>query len=468
MDSGWLGKKRMNVEEDDDDDDDDDDDRLSNLPVDLIHKILSLIGIQQAMETSALSSRWRYIWTSMPSLSFTSWDFDTLQERSKFVFHVLSRRNNLTEVDSVKLSFCGKVSEEFVKRILNYALSHNVQQLNVVCLDHKDIELPPSLFSSQSLKHLSLTAGTYCGYHCFITPTSTWELPVLTTLDLHYVTLCNDQADKCVGFISKCPNLINLTLKRFKTMGSETGFGVSHPRLSNLTLEDGYLYNKVVNVTAPQLENLTIRFCCMELVIYAPALVSLFYTGAKSFHLTTDGFHSLEKADICVYYPHAHQIACLLQHLHNVKFLKLNLEIVEILSSTADQILHQPSPFVNLTSLKIYPAKSTFCNEQAPKKVAMSNELKSYLLDSSPKCTFTMVFREEILASKLLTELGVLLEKEKDDTNTNKIPVESHKPKKLKLGWNMAQIRSSWDNLDVQIMQRKKKAFLIISKLQRV
>nr|GEW73191.1 hypothetical protein [Tanacetum cinerariifolium] len=47
MESG-CGKTRMNVQGD----------RLSNLPDDLIHKILSFVGINLAVQTSALSSRW--------------------------------------------------------------------------------------------------------------------------------------------------------------------------------------------------------------------------------------------------------------------------------------------------------------------------------------------------------------------------------------------------------------------------
>ncbi|KAJ0431823.1 putative F-box domain, leucine-rich repeat domain superfamily, F-box-like domain superfamily [Helianthus annuus] len=91
------GKMGMNVEGD----------RLSSLPDDLIHKILSFCSIKDAIGTSVLSSRWEYVWTSMPYLSFSSEDFDTLPAFSKFVNHVLSGRNNLTEVYSVNLCFRG-------------------------------------------------------------------------------------------------------------------------------------------------------------------------------------------------------------------------------------------------------------------------------------------------------------------------------------------------------------------------
>ncbi|XP_076911979.1 F-box/FBD/LRR-repeat protein At5g56420-like [Bidens hawaiensis] len=450
-------------------------DRLSSLPDDLIHKILSFLNITEVIGNSVLSPRWRYIWTSMPYLTFSTEDFSTLPKFSKFVTQVLSRRNNLTEVYSVKLSFRGKVSQVFVRRILNYAFSHNVQQLNVVFLHEKDTEIPLSLFSSQSLKHLSLTAYVHhkkrrSRFRCyFFTQTSTWELSALITLELHSVALCDDETDKCVGIFTKCANLKNLTLKNFTTMGSD-GFNISHPLLSNLTLGNDHDSVKVVKVVAPHLGNLTIEFCHAEHVIFAPHLASLLYGGSRPLLLSTDGFCSLEKADICVSYPRdadAHQIVNLLLQLYNVHFLTLNLEIVELLSSSVGLELHQPSPFVNLKRLHIYPLERYCWWERSPKKVAMHTELKTYLLDGSPGCTFTMVLFE-ITARKLIAELRALIWKEKDNIETNSAHVESHEPKKLKTMGSMAQMKGYWENLGVQIELRKKTAFLIISKLQRI
>nr|GEY38150.1 hypothetical protein [Tanacetum cinerariifolium] len=98
-------------------------DRLSSLPDDLIHKIMYFIGLRRAIGTSVLSSRWRYIWTSMPCLDFSSMFFSTLPKSSTYVTNVLSRRNNLEQVFSIKFCFSGDVKQEFVKQIMKpYAL----------------------------------------------------------------------------------------------------------------------------------------------------------------------------------------------------------------------------------------------------------------------------------------------------------------------------------------------------------
>ncbi|KAF5782324.1 putative F-box domain, leucine-rich repeat domain superfamily, F-box-like domain superfamily [Helianthus annuus] len=127
-------RKKMNLEED----------RLSSLPDDLIHDILSFVSIKLAVKTSVLSSRWRYIWTSMPCLNFSSKGFHTLPKFSKFVKHILSGRNNQIEVSSVELISRGKVVQPCVKRILSYAFSHNVEQMNITFLPEKKIEFPLS------------------------------------------------------------------------------------------------------------------------------------------------------------------------------------------------------------------------------------------------------------------------------------------------------------------------------------
>ncbi|KAI3713694.1 hypothetical protein L1987_72280 [Smallanthus sonchifolius] len=77
----------------------------------------------------------------------------------------------------------------------------------------------------------------------------------------------------------------------------------------------------------------------------------------------------------------------------------------------------------------------------------------------------------EITAQKIMAELGVILEKEEDNTKADlergKANVaESHKPKKLKIGGSMEQMNSCWENLGVQVERGREKACLIISKLQ--
>ncbi|PWA71193.1 F-box domain, Leucine-rich repeat domain, L domain-like protein [Artemisia annua] len=386
-------------------------DRLSILPDDLIHKILSFVGIKHAVQTSALSSRCRFIWTSMPSLDFSTEKFSKLPNFSKFVTHVLTHRDNQIDVSSVKLKFRGKVTQAFVKRILKYAFSHNVQQLTFSCLLENSIEFPLSLFSSQSLKHLTLIG---CTKGHSITPRSAWDLPTLTTLHLEHVTLYNDNADTGVDLLVKCTNLKSLTLNKCSIMGSDD-LNICHEQLSTLTIRNGNWNSKVVNVVAPQLKYLTIIKC--------------------------DGEHRISSR--------------------------------VLLLSSMQPISHQPAPFANLMSLKIHPELAW---ERGHPKLAMSTQVKNYLLDASPKAHVKMVSRElsDIMrpsqeiraianatsAQDLMEELRLILNQVDSKPAGTKQPIRSC--------GSIEKITSCWQDMTAAMQHGKSGASHIISILGRI
>ncbi|XP_052626006.1 uncharacterized protein LOC128133036 [Lactuca sativa] len=112
------------------------------------------------------------------------------------------------------------------------------------------------------------------------------------------------------------------------------------PRLSDLTLVStppDMELEEVVNVVTPQLKNLTIIRCEGEHLISAPGLTSLVIEGSQPWYVSTpSGFHSLEKVELFMYDPFKadiHRIVSLLQQLHSVKLLTLNLGILKRLFS---------------------------------------------------------------------------------------------------------------------------------------
>lgn len=87
------------------------------------------------------------------------------------------------------------------------------------------------------------------------------------------------------------------------------------------------------HICLPRLSNLVIRDCKGKHHIFASELVSLLYIGYYPLHFWTESLCLLEKVDLCIQIPNkedAHKIFGLLQQLHSVKFLKLNLEAVEV------------------------------------------------------------------------------------------------------------------------------------------
>ncbi|KAI7742925.1 hypothetical protein M8C21_008730 [Ambrosia artemisiifolia] len=335
---------------------------------------------------------------------------------------------------SIKFSLFLTLERQF-KQVLCH-LDGDILGLHCVVSICHQTEFPLSLFCPQSLKHLALYG--WIRDYVNVTP-PTWELQALTTLNLHRVTLNDDSTDKCVGFFSNFTNLKNLTLRDCRLVGVNS-FNICHPGLSSLTLED--LWNGV-NADTPQLKNLAVKYCSGIRLISAPKLSSLKYKDSHPLDLPADLL--LEKVDICISCGSsegeatARKIVCMLQQLRSVQFLTLNSELIKLLSSSIEIIAHQPSPFANLKSLKIYPAYTPdeFMQPRLSKKklmqskVTMSTEVRNYLLNSSPGATFTMVSHEEIRAVKNVTSARNLMtelqDKLKKFTETNMTNIEQDK-----------------------------------------
>ncbi|PNX71480.1 F-box/FBD/LRR-repeat protein [Trifolium pratense] len=61
-------------------------DRISNLPINVIDGILEHLDIRDRVRSSVLSTKWRYLWASVPRLEFESKFFDRCtRERVLFV-----------------------------------------------------------------------------------------------------------------------------------------------------------------------------------------------------------------------------------------------------------------------------------------------------------------------------------------------------------------------------------------------
>ncbi|KAI7739803.1 hypothetical protein M8C21_024267, partial [Ambrosia artemisiifolia] len=315
-------------------------------------------------------------------------------------------------------------------------------------------------------------------YKHSITTTPTWEMPALATLNIRCLTLYDDNTtDKRTGLFSNCANLKNLTITDCRLVGGLNGFNICHPGLISLTLEDGW---KRVNVDTPQLKNLTIKDWPRVHLISAPNLSSLHYRDLDYLDdeenlLKLSADLHLEKANICIDCDFKEKAAALkivhlLQQLHSVKFLTLNLELVKFLSSYVELISHQPSPFANLKSLKIYPVDVT------RSKVTMSDEVKKYLLDGSPDVTLTMVSRKEIrvmmnvtLARNLMSELQMLLDQWKENRETNTAHVKHDTtPMKYHFHERMTRIESYWEDLNESFKEGRENTHRAISMLREI
>ncbi|THF98860.1 hypothetical protein TEA_006479 [Camellia sinensis var. sinensis] len=130
MEDSSNQKKKQAIE-------DGEEDRISTLPDPILHEILSSMDLKYAIQTCALSKRWRYLWTSLPNLHFDV-DLFPLPNDSKrlhqfphFVNQVLSQRDTNSNLCNFYFSPHACDHPSFIENSLSYAISHNVQQLHL-------------------------------------------------------------------------------------------------------------------------------------------------------------------------------------------------------------------------------------------------------------------------------------------------------------------------------------------------
>ncbi|GJV74904.1 hypothetical protein Tco_1506488 [Tanacetum coccineum] len=195
------------------------------------------------------------------------------------------------------------------------------------------------------------------------------------------------------------------------------------------------LNRSVINICHAQLTDLILESIEGNVNVEAPQLKNLIVRGICSLKFSADVAFSLETLDLCISNPHYHadKIVGLLQQAQGVKFLTLNWENFELLSSF-EPISHQPSLFANLKSLKIYPVS---------KRIAQKN--KTDFIQGIGQATWSSLrVGEEIRAQETLVRLERLLNKLKERIENNKahmIMVENQRAQKeTKLQWHESGI----------------------------
>jgi len=275
-------------------------DRLSDLPESVILHILSFLNAQHAVQTCVLSPRFKDLWKRLPVLKLHYRDFRTYKIFTKFVSKILSLRDSSITLEALDFNrHIGRLEPHILKRIVNYAIKHNIQRLRLNVTS--DIALiPTSLFSFQSLTHLklsvysdaesktqfpnslSLPALTYlklCMHsnHENLFPDSL-DLPALTSLHLQNFTFSvgdNDRAEPFSTF-----NRLNSLLISNCTVRDTQTLCMSSATLVNLTLYDNNKYS------------------CYKIDLLTPSLCTFAFCGTPYQRILGSDISSLKYVDI--------------------------------------------------------------------------------------------------------------------------------------------------------------------------
>uniref|UniRef100_A0A175YG98 F-box domain-containing protein n=1 Tax=Daucus carota subsp. sativus TaxID=79200 RepID=A0A175YG98_DAUCS len=408
----------------------DEEDKISSLPDELIHHILSFTDAKEAVQTSVLSNRWKSLWITLPFLNFGEYRYSSPKNNTKFIRHVLSKRNR--QSDLFELNFCvynKGLRRCLIANVVEYAISHNVQSLDFGLLyKHQPFKL--STFNSNSLKKLTLRVRL----EEFAMELGCWDLPCLTTLFLKYpdfdLTKGNQISDSwftCLPSLrdlglenwdlsissfsfsipdlttlrlSNCilpkmvldlPSLITLDLHNVNLPYDMSDMISTLISLQNLTISSPFTQDHVISCPRPLL-NLNIRTSSSRydsgsgyIIVFAPKICNFTSYGIFA---TTFGVPELETVNIRlqgwfqglqsskeeIY----HRLTNMFPGLGNAKTLTFDLESIKALNEISSLLVWLPSPFYNMKYIKV---------PKTYKKSNMSGALRNYLLGGSPRST---------------------------------------------------------------------------------
>ncbi|KAA8523894.1 hypothetical protein F0562_010317 [Nyssa sinensis] len=251
-------------------------DRISTLPDSVLCHILSFLPTKYAVRTSILSTKWKYLWTSVPSLDFdderiAKLNLDlrgTKKSRAQKDKQIQPQRKSFMNfVDRVLILHNVSCLRKFrlhcyqmddmlhVNTWVCAAIGRDVQDIDLHVSWEQPLQLPRSLFTCNMLVVLKLSREIVVntpaeGSVCF---------PNLKILHLKWVKYVND--DSVRKLFPSCPVLEDLLIWRCNDDNVIT-FSIFASALKRLIIDFGSQYSqdyKKLEINAPALEYLNIR-----------------------------------------------------------------------------------------------------------------------------------------------------------------------------------------------------------------
>ncbi|XP_021836218.2 F-box/LRR-repeat protein At4g14096-like [Spinacia oleracea] len=238
-------------------------DKIRNLPDGIITRILSLLPTKNAVSTSVLSSRWNHYWTTIDSFDF---DDNTLCHLTQandnpggfmmFIERVLERCD-APNIKKFRLSWYRSVDVHCLRAFISFALSRNVQELELEIRFCRVVELPLELFVSKSLEKMKLRVD-----YLFNVPLLEDYFPSLKSLHVEFLYPDHPNFNFCQKLLCRCPQLQELVIDVRSYYKKHILYKISGTAIKRLTLmvraKSDQDIQHTFEITAPVLEKLYI------------------------------------------------------------------------------------------------------------------------------------------------------------------------------------------------------------------
>ncbi|XP_027332761.1 F-box/LRR-repeat protein 25-like [Abrus precatorius] len=339
-------KKKITVKED----------RLSNLPDEVIHSILSFVDATTAVQTSVLSKRWKQLWTSVPVLNLHDDYFDDPFVFQCFVEQFLANRDASAKVQGLSFACQAELNDgNMVDSIIDYVIqtpvSTNIKFISILaeCVIRK----LPQLSLCQSLTTLKLVD--------IATETTTFDF-----VSLEKLYLCDCRFECGEEFLDPfrgCANLKCLFMHGCQYYGDIEELIISAPQLTELSIssmrvDEVFDSDCVIELFTPKLRSFS--YSDSDLYDFSP-MVDLSFVEKVDIVLeclTTD-------ADLC------YQLIDLFEAMGSAKFVSLSPGIIEVLSMFPALLDGRSSPFTGVQSFEL--------NMDTPSFFAIPTNVMAYL-----------------------------------------------------------------------------------------
>ncbi|XP_074271560.1 putative F-box/LRR-repeat protein At3g58880 [Silene latifolia] len=243
-------------------------DKISNLPDELLALILSFLPTWNAVRTSILSRRWRYLFTLTDCLSFNDAPFikyegggikeiePARKKRFKeFVYEVL-RVHKMSPIRKFSLVCRAIYDKSHFNTWVKHAIQRGVQKVRYQVNNENGLcGLSDDLVMCKTLVNLKVRGNPN---HAMKIPLSSW-LPSLKILHLHRIRFVDYHSME--RLLSSCEFLEELILKccAFWARGHVT---ISLGQLKVLKITHCYVGNGLFEMEAPKLAYLTYYSIC--------------------------------------------------------------------------------------------------------------------------------------------------------------------------------------------------------------
>ncbi|CAO2833512.1 unnamed protein product [Amaranthus hypochondriacus] len=326
-------------------------DRISGLPDEILCHILSFIPTKYAVATSVLSTRWKYLWTSVPVLNFDvrlHGGFCSVinlyaNPGSETTFQNFVNRvmllNDISNIQKFRLIHKCHHSPAPICTWLHVAISDNILELELdfyFSVQKENMKLPKKLFISNTLRVLKLSRMSLSIPSLICLPNlKILEIRSVVGLDDHYTQILLAGClvlEKLVieETARENPRVIDISISTLRS------FSFSYKFVIDAWVD--FPYKFVIN--APNLEYFHVKgymsdkFVVKSLATLIDAHLDLRYTTLIS-----------DYDNLC------HQHVCdLFKGIGNAKFLSLSNDMVRLLCTANDPNLPR---FSNLRKLAL-------------------------------------------------------------------------------------------------------------------